>query len=412
MTEKAKRKGNPRRRLLFQLLIVIGLIIALISAGVYVLRPTEAEIVFIAPDDEGIDQVWITNLNNPENPHQLSSLSENQSLIRLLTMPDSPVIVYQYMDSNLHTQQMMILNLKTDSSQIIGCGSSPLTYRCDVALHDDWIAYFAFKSSGHSTEELMLTLFNVETEEQREIYEINRRRGEDMRYLQWIADTNVLVFHNQTLAVNAGGYTYYPDESYGFYSLDEDRIINTLEILNDRTIPEQLPYNPQNLIGLPLFSPDGTRYAITMNADNSPIQSDLVIYQEISPGSLEFGFSNSAIYTDSPLALDWHPDSEQVIVQGFVVSRSSTDSSTLEHYYRLDIYNAVSDETRTIEQVVAEYDRAYPTANFNHDGSMVLFARPVQGETYYQLAYFDVESEENVALPLSGHNPQWVNGGR
>lgn len=57
MSDKSKRKSNPRRQMLFRFLLIVGLLIALISAAVYVLHPKGAQTVFIAPDDDGINQI-------------------------------------------------------------------------------------------------------------------------------------------------------------------------------------------------------------------------------------------------------------------------------------------------------------------------------------------------------------------
>lgn len=71
MFDKTKHKVNPHQRTLFRLIIIIGVIVALIVAGVYLLRSKGAQIVFIAPDDNGVEQIWIADVNDAENPRQL-----------------------------------------------------------------------------------------------------------------------------------------------------------------------------------------------------------------------------------------------------------------------------------------------------------------------------------------------------
>ncbi len=59
--------------------------------------------------------------------------------------------------------------------------------------------------------------------------------------------------------------------------------------------------------------------------------------------------------------------------------------------------------------VLLSVENSFPQPVFNADGSLILYT-DYMPEIHFVL--FDMESREEITLPIVGRDPQWVNGGR
>ena len=128
MTEKSKRKGNPRRNLLLRIVIILLLIATLVSMWIvaYQANAQKTQIIFIAPDDEGIDAIWIASLNNPENPRQLttSDWTGHSLHYELQVSSDANSLLFETNGTEFGTiRDIFLLDLKTgDYELVMTCG--------------------------------------------------------------------------------------------------------------------------------------------------------------------------------------------------------------------------------------------------------------------------------------------------
>jgi len=378
MTDKAKRKGNPRRQLLVRLLIVIGLVVALISAGVYVLRPKGAEIVFIAPDDEGIDQIWIASVNQPENPRQLTHHSRD--VVGLWISEENSVVAYVtgVIAREIYYLELWLYHIDTgDNVRILNCSEF---IRCgSVSIHPDgqWLTYMLLEES---------------------VGGINTPN----RYLHHIATSESILLHSYPAEDVLSDWNRVPgwleDQIVYAVTNDTDTVEYISRDLSDRISENTISLNVQFLY--PEFSPDGLHYAY-YTADNGGIH-DISVSSVDKPQGIEFTLQQPESRS-FPITQfhDWHPDSSAILFIQYATGAGEENA--------ISISNISSAETRIL---VSRAQHTYNTASFNYDGSQILYLKFSYEDRIEQLTIYDMESREEISLPLSGSNPQWVNGGR
>jgi len=385
MTDKSKRKVNPRRRLLFRLIFGIAILITLIASGVYLLRPKGAQIVFIAPDENGVNQVWIADLNNPENPRQLT-FHTTGNIVDMQIANDGSTIFYtrRFLADSQGTDNH-VLNLRNNHHNFfIHCGQEN---RCnEFALSPDgrFVAFRQFLSSSSQDSNIMI--FDIEKQENQIIYDFDGNENFPRNPIPiWIPDSQILVFRAN------------PDEDeFIFYSVEEHREISR-EILN---IPFLTPIFSDNglLYGFnfPYSDLDDNHYSIfrVWNVDN-PDDTLFELQSNISNGTHIF-------------PVDWHPDNDSILVH----NASWEEEGAPENFMRLTLFNITTGATDTLVENTSG-NIWYSYVSFDHDGSLILYRQYTDvGEGVSQLMLFNMQTREEIALPLFGERPQWVNGGR
>jgi hypothetical protein len=100
----------------------------------------------------------------------------------------------------------------------------------------------------------------------------------------------------------------------------------------------------------------------------------------------------------------WNPNNQSILTLEY--SRMLNNTAQ----YTLILIDPISNTQDTLLEQY--FYRFFQTINFNYDGSLILYVvNNIDFETR-QLMTFDMETREEIALPLFGSNPQWVNGGR
>jgi len=385
MTEKSKRKGNPRRRLLVASLLIIGLIIALVSAGVYVLRPGGAQIVFVAPDDEGIDQLWIANLNTPENPRQLTTLASPPFLTGFIIAPDSERMILHLYDGMQHA--LWHLNLQTGTTQEIRqCDLFPSCTAVLFSPDGRWLAGEDRQSISISRAEVTLRIDDLETGTQQTIFSVEVDISRDLPdiLITWIEESGYLIYRSNP--VND------PSE-ITIYDVRNNRVVDTGEIIESGE-----RFNLR-------FSPDGQYYASRIFQMETGLQINQIYAINDSGTILSSTTATQQERAQQFLMLqDWHPDSEHILV-----TRGQRSNDILQ-FNNLSVFNSVDGTVEVLLNNDGRY--TYASATFNYDGSRILYSRSDKQDHHNQIMLYDMETGEEIELPLSGAFPQWVNGGR
>ena len=219
MTEKTKRKGNPRRRTLFRLILLAGIVATIISYAVYSLLPDGAEIVFIAPDDNGIDQIWLANLNHPENPRQLTFHPHGLNIISLQASQQSDVILYIVDPGDnfsIYEHEILIFNLnEPDQRTVMSC---EFCSQLELSPDGKYIVYEQKITDDNNRQTIIrINVYEIANRQRRTLYEfggdsyIHHSTSPD-----WVGYTGLLSY----LAVS-------DDAEYRIFDLETNLIVST-----------------------------------------------------------------------------------------------------------------------------------------------------------------------------------------
>ena len=386
MTEKTKRKTNPRRRLLIRLITGIGILVTLISAGVYAFRPTGAQIVFIAPDDNGVDNIWIADLNTPENPHQLTHYADVITFYGLHVFREDDKAIYGIEDSNPPNNfgEIRLLNLRNGTSeQLMSCPDNASCKAYSVHPDAQLIAYqVSSRLEDRRSTLAQLYLYDVQSAEHHLIYETqdSYANGNHMSPT-WIPDTDLLTFR-------MGGIDNIAN--FAVYDVQQAQLLEDTSVISP--------------VGEPFFSMDGSRYIHQSSQPNAESTFyDIRDFSNNSAQLLELENVVGGLYYQ-----DWHPDNETVMMViglAYGFTRATVNGSNL------NLYNTTTGEGETLTRT---RNRLFiHEASFNHAGNQILYTVQAIGSTETpQIMLYDMETREEITLPLFGHSPQWVNGGR
>jgi len=386
MTDKTKRKVNPRRRLLFRLIFGIGVLVTLIASGVYLLRPTGAQIVFVAPDDNGVDNIWIADLDNPENPRIVTDSEQGRLLSPFHVSETGYSLLYRIGDGD--TRGLWRVNLNTGRNErVLPCD---VQRQCDfIRLHSDgeWLAYLETIEERHNNEWHMNATMYVLNMETSNTYVVGA--VEDTEYTgyrsspmpQWLGQTDTLMFRSN--------YTQDVPEPYTFYHVEENRIVET------RTLDAWFPWAEISDNGAYYVSGGGIDLsAITVREINNPEYIIATLTRPIE-------WREDHLY----YIIEWHPDNERVLLLYQFNFRNPAQG-----YHELILYDVFTGNHETLIQ--SDTGHQYLSSTFNHDGSQLLFIDRNEVTSNHQIMIYDMETGELNALPLSGYSPHWVNGGR
>ncbi|MEM9955822.1 MAG: hypothetical protein AAF846_29755 [Chloroflexota bacterium] len=199
MTDKAKRKGNPRRRVFLKLLMMIVVLVAIVGASWYLLQPSPERIVYLAPDENGYFNIFAQPINTPNEIQQLTHWQGELDLQSLQVSSYSPFVVYRlYRDRDTITNEIWLLNTQTGKQEkITDCNCSTVTINHDAS----WIAIFESRTVEETTNSpfnhaRFIVARNLKTGEERIIHQGTwshfPQRSETQ--LTWLGETNQLFF--------------------------------------------------------------------------------------------------------------------------------------------------------------------------------------------------------------------------
>jgi len=382
MTDKTKR--NPRRRLLVMSLLIIGLIIALISAGMYLLRPGGAQIVFVAPDDAGADQLWLVNLNDLEHVRQLTNVDSPVLFTGLRVASDNQRVLLHLVEGRNHS--LWTMNPETGATQHISdCENNSSCTRTSLSFDGRWLALEDHETITESLNEITLRIIDLDSGTSETIFSLQSDDPDIGDVLiGWIEDSGYLVYRSNPENAPA---------TVTIYDVSSDQIIDTVEIID--------------MAGrfTTRFSPDGQYYSYRIFQQNFRIQF-YEIYAINEPDTALFSTLpvQESTTQDRHALQDWHPDSEHILVAN---GRSDNGVIILNE---MRINNILDNSSELIFSNDERY--TYPTASFNYDGSQILYYRHNVESDQGEILIYDIESGEHILLPFAGAFPQWVNGGR
>lgn len=384
MSEKEKRKekskGNSRRFTLIQLVIVITIIGALVYAGIILLRPKGAEIIYIAEDNNGVENIWLADLNNPEQPRQLTHLDAETSIT---WFPNFQVIEENrtaiFSTGEIVPEEFWRLNINTRNLESIFSCEDTIINCPSVTMSPDgnWVAYFDRTIIEENGKTISAYIHNLDNDETTRLYTV-QGAGDSVPfpYLEWLGDLNQIAYQPDLVG---------DPFTFEIYDVYEEQVTQTLAI---------------NVLR-PVFTADGSLYgAFSANSDNpttfyssdNSIEAPIIALPE-----------NESVSSISGLAA-WHPDNEQAVVVHH--ARWTVESP----FDELSLHHAVTGEKDIL--ISNEDNFIYLDAVFNQDGSQLLTY--TQNRDTVELSPFivlDMESREETVLPLSGREPLWVNSG-
>ena len=360
MQSKEKRKINPRRRLLMHLILAIVVIAILLVLGLRAVKPKGAQIVYIAPDENGYDAIWLADLNDPENPRQLTF--HEGMFIRDLQVSEENSMAYYYVFSNNPQQsESWIISLDTGQRQQLelcetgSCG--------DYQLHPNgrWLTFEDYSKPSNK-----IYVYDLSTSEEYLVFDF----GIGHLYSHspnWVGNTTLLVFRK----ISDGDY-----DKFALYSISEHQIIDILTL--------------DSSTGSPHFSHNGIFYEYYLD------------HSEASTGQLRDINRTELIHSIPYPVYDWHPNNEELLMVDYIYSYDPNDSSVIADIYLFDMLTGDY-------EILLSVENSYPQPVFNADGSLILYT-DYMPEIHLML--FDMETREEITLPIVGRDPQWVNGGR
>ncbi len=368
MQSKEKRKINPRRRLLMRLILAIVAIAILLMLGLRALTPKGAQIVYIAPDATGYDAIWLADLNDPENPRQLTHHAG--AIIAGLNMSNENSILTYSLVGRLENSYHIHWSLDLDNGEH---KAIPECAECQALIYRPDGIWLTFQDYSEQTE---VYIYNLETGELRLVYEIIADTNNLPISLSpnphWVGNTGLLMFRLHDTE---------EENSFALYSPEDDEIIDVLFLEIPRSTPT--------------FSDDGSIYYYYPNSNDSEESNLIVFYNLENPNTVI-----SEIIPTTKFVHDWHDNS--------VLLNEITEISNENSFYQLYLYNVITKER---EILINNVDRQ-SFGSFNADGTQLLYSVATNDLNIHQLMLFDMETREEITLPIVGRDPQWVNGGR
>jgi len=397
MTEKAKRKGNPRHRLLVRVLLLITVIVAVIATGIYLLQPEGDQIVFIAADDAGISQLWLVDLNHPENPRQLTRYEDEYIIADSMRTGANQTIVYQIWRSGFPTTtSLWQLNTQSGESRLLKeCVDDRACKNVIIRSDAEWIAYEEYSRPGSidGFYHLSIVVENVTTGERRIIYEAGIWRGDNFprSVLAWIEETGSLA------------YLAFPDSE-----ADNQEIqLRYYDVEEDSTVEQTDWYEISTGT---YFSPDGTRFVIESN--RMAHAANVIFSYEIPPADNSSRFPIGIAYESGrPQAmyfLGWYQDNETILIDNRWTSYQDEENPVM--YNELSIYNTATGDMEALRR--NSEGLQYIEADLNEDETRIIVRKYNPDTHEYQMVVYDIETDEEIILSVYGLYPQWVNGGR
>ncbi|MEM9953360.1 MAG: hypothetical protein AAF846_17265 [Chloroflexota bacterium] len=379
MPEKNKRKANPRRRTLMCLIIGIGLLMALIAGAIQVLRPDGAEIIYIAPDENGVEQVWLVNLDNPENPRQLTEFEGYQEIGTLQISKNNRVfLARQFQDASEF--ELWVFNLYDENpKQFATCNlDSPCS---NWHLHPNG-KQLVYLSLNEHTNIDSIQIYEFETDKHNVVTEVETPNL-NLLDVQWIDNSENLIF------------TMYD-------SLSFELSMNIFDSDSTQSIDSTLI--EKRVLSQPNFSPDTSHYVYTggdlihnlifKTGENNPILSMPDYFDENSSDT----FASF---------IGWHSNTNVIIEHNVLIY----DGVSRNIYTELAMYN-VQNMTKLVLSL-SDSPRNYGQASFNESKNLFIVSVMISNTNYLpQIYLYNLTTNEEIILPIFGSQPQWVNGGR
>ncbi|MEM9955821.1 MAG: hypothetical protein AAF846_29750 [Chloroflexota bacterium] len=376
MTDKAKRKGNPRRRVLFNLLMMSVLLIATVSASWYLLQSSPERIVYIAEDENGYENIFIVNLNGTNNPKQLTY--HDQPVRMLHASPHQSTIIYTTSDRMLWS-----MNANTGEAHSHGecnCGTF------QISPSGEWLAYeigTRTEFEGEVSYHVLLRIQNLKTGHVRTVEEFEFVSSSwSGRPYYWV-DGNLLA------------YTNYPIdgiEQISVYDVEREIVIEETAFSTDYHLllyRNFQAYNPRWTIYKPTF------YSEMLIASSVDTDINIAIPQNTIERSAQDVTHRDMI---------WHP----TIEDQFITIDSWYSRESQQREYNLVLYK-LEDQSSTILSSISQPSEIW-RISFNSDGTKLMWQLWNNNTSEIQYFVRDMTTGTIQSIPIEGYYPMWVGG--
>ncbi len=368
MKEKAKRHSNTRKYHYFSIFLLLSMAVigALLALLVAVMKPTGERIVYIAPDENYVNNIWIADINNPENPQQITSIDETDNIYNLYA--ESGKVFYSIRNDNQHTLWFYDSNTG-NHEKIIDC-----VYGCtSLDLHPNgyWLIY---------QESLEVKVIDLQTRIQ--THPIDTKNNPQINGTpmpQWIGDTDQLL---------VGGQRKSPER---------ENVINELVRYDMKTealsIGESFNIEDSALV----FSPNGQYFAsLSILYDNT-----ISIRNIDKPDIPLLNFESERHY--QYFFYEWHPNNEQIfIIEGNLTEKRGGMILSLFH-----IHSGEKQVIFTSEWSSRQTRLTGGKINSKVD-KLLLVMNTHSNSNDFNTIIFDLEQNKEIKLPIYGVMQQWL----
>jgi len=385
MFTKSKRKVPPRK---FTRIKLVGFLISMLGL-IYFLTNFHLpgqQIVYINVDENGVKNIFLADLNDPENPQQLTFHDED--VIDWSVASNGSIVTYRIE----FLGEILLLDLKTRQTvQITNCeieGGS-----CNrFAMRSDgkFLAYLLFQTTPSRKGEIYITDLQNDTYLSQLIVEIDAQYYG--AHLHWIGNSNYVKYQ----------LPYDPEfgESFKIY-----------DIVNNRSIG---PYPSGAEFWGVLFTDDGSCYTnihccgpfgFQVRDTRNPNHIFTTFHRRDSDSLHQItGIAHQEKWLAGS-AYEWHPDNETLLISILY----NTENPYFAYQSELGLLNTTTNVVRQLTDApfVVSID-----ATFNADATKILYQQVAVTEAeccYDQIMIYDLETDEIIPLPIYGTNPRWVN---
>lgn len=383
MSEKAKRKHNPRRRLLMRIMLIFGILIAGTILIVSKFEPEHEYFVYSSRDD-GYSNLYLFDVTGGETVRPITNNTEIASF-EFTTSANAPYVAYREYHYILpHT--IFLHNLATGQTREIGTGRY-------ISLHPDG-HYLAYEFADFDRSEYEIRLFNLRNNEEIAIYSFTGSEYDSFDRFQWTNDSLIFAFSKSVRGDDPFIFRYaldgsgeiesidYPDERFYFstseillrYSHDESRIIYSNRVVETR-----------NALSVDFFE----------DREYTPYLSDLTARQDEMGEYMHISFE------------DWHPDNENALV---MVRYRLPVSDMPDETYFVQYPAILNSTTGEFEYLMANPNYTISRVEWNRNASSIAATRTYINcpESYRcrEIVILNTETGEQSYIP--GSYGYWV----
>lgn len=350
---------NPTRRRFSRLDLIVGLVsvtlIALVAVLAYLGSPERRgpAIAYLAPAYGGIQNVWLTPLNEPETAIQLTDVQ--RGIYNFGVSPDGRFIAYAEADLETGLNELKLLNLETRQViQLTNCVAEDADCRTPVFSPDGTLLAYERMTINRSVDNLGPGALRIWLLDLRTQPYITRALADDSQIIghspQWSLDGRSIAFYSAELS-NPGILVY-----------------NFAPEAGDKA----LKFVPSGQGTLGSLAPNG-QTLVYPDIVSRPIQSGELSFEQIFTylkiadlQALEFrNLTDPNGPTDDPSAA-WNPDGKRL-----AIARRYTD----ERYtrgYQIYLYDVTAD---TWEPLVVDPRYSHGFFEWDRAGEEILFQR-------------------------------------
>ncbi|MEM9953327.1 MAG: hypothetical protein AAF846_17100 [Chloroflexota bacterium] len=383
MTDKAKRKGNPRRRFGIRWLLLALIVMSGGTVSYYLLQPEPEWIVYFQQNGRR-EQLWLADLNRIEKPIQIS---EKHVGIGMISTSENH-IYYTILDDSEPNLRHWIYNIRTRSNQeIFPCQIEAHCYQITISPDGDWLSYYKpiFPDEAGAQHTYDFVLYNIDTAQETHISSVDIYASMYRSAIAHWINTEQVVF--MTLANQ-------DDVIYAHYDLSTQTINDTFET----TSPEELA----------IFTETGVAYVdydvYRQSTSDFPEEIHASIINQQQPATQyavrSMGGGDPVEY-QTVSAFDWHPLNQDILIRDY---HQIYVEDTYRYESALNLFTIDNGRTPLIELTT----RIVTMARFNANGTQVLVSGH-DSVTFEQfISIIDLETGEETILLIAGIHPQWV----